>query len=75
MPTTTNYYMIVPASGTPRIVQRYPHNLRTDEVAFRLSIVRPNGWGRMMVGAVTVNMPEPPTLDSTVEQVDVPAVD
>lgn len=51
-------YLVIRADGTARVTTRWP-SLRTDEVAYRLRIEIPAGWGRI-AGNIDVTMPPPP---------------
>lgn len=55
-------YLIVSSSGDCRITQRAPR-LGLDEVAVRVNINIPPGWGSLLAGQVEVNMPEPPQVN------------
>ena len=59
--TTIRRYLVVRADGSIRLAQR--PKLGTDEVAIRLDINIPPGWGKVAVGAFTVDMPAPPTVN------------
>ena len=50
------HYLIIRSDGSVRIVTRYP-SLRTDEVAYRMVIKLPAGWG-LMAGELIVTLPE-----------------
>lgn len=64
--TTIKRYLVVRADGNVRIAQR--PKLAADEVAVRLDINIPPGWGRVATGAFTVDMPAPPAVaDLTVD--------
>lgn len=56
-------YLIVRADGTVRakIYARRP-NLRADEIAFKITLNFPDGWGRIFVGP-ELDMPAVPTMD------------
>jgi len=53
-------FLVVTASGDVRVVQR--PRLAQDEVAVRVTITLPGGWGSV-VGDLAVQMPDPPTVD------------
>lgn len=53
------YWLIVPIDGAPRIVQRTPR-LTEGEVAFRLIVEIPHGWGACLPPELRVTLPEPP---------------
>ena len=55
-------FLIVRADGSTRTTTRYP-SLRGDEVAVRLTIKMPEGWGQILTGELVVVLPEPPALD------------
>lgn len=56
-------FLIISAAGEARITTRRP-TLRRDEVAFRLNIDVPKGWGRV-IGDLNVQLPEPPEVSTT----------
>ncbi len=59
-------FLIIKANGATRLATRYP-SLNSDEVAVRLNITMPPGWGKIQ-GEINVTMPDFPT----VETVDLP---
>ena len=52
-------YLIVRADGECRITTRRP-TLRWDEIAFRINVMIPDGWGAIQADAIDIAMPEPP---------------
>ena len=61
-------YLIVRADRTVRakVFARRP-TVRADEIAFRITLNFPDGWGRIVEGP-ELNMPDAPTLEG-VEQI------
>jgi len=55
MATVVRRWLIVRADKTMRVTQRKPY-LRWDEVAFRLVLTVPDGWGQE-VGTVDLEIP------------------
>ena len=70
--TTKRYFLVIKANGQARILTRSWPQLADDEIGFRLVVNFPPGWGGVAKGEVTIQMPEPPVLESTVEQVHPP---
>jgi hypothetical protein len=52
-------YLVVSAGGDMRVLKRLSAGLRTDEVAFKVTINVPDGW-QTVRGDIEVQMPEPP---------------
>lgn len=52
-------FLIVRSDGEMRIMKR-ASGLSWDEVAFRVTVNIPEGWGRVR-GDIEITMPEPPT--------------
>jgi hypothetical protein len=63
-------FLLVNALGDIRISKRLSaRTIREDEVAFRLKIHIPAGWGRQQESVIDLQMPDPPTvLDTTVKE-------
>jgi hypothetical protein len=69
---TKTYYLIVPSVGIPRVVSMKPENadthyksrakLKQDEIAFKLNIEFPDGYGKTNPGLDLV-MPPPPKIN------------
>lgn len=58
-------FLIVKADGTARVNTK-PRSLSIDEIAVPLTINIPDAWGKAAAEGITINMPEPPTVDEVV---------
>jgi hypothetical protein len=71
---TKLHYLVIRADGSARIVSRTP-NLRADEIAYRLRIAMPPGWGSLASGEIKVTLPDPPGMPELIgepERLSVP---
>lgn len=55
-------FLIIKANGATRLTTRYP-SLGSDEIAVRLNITMPSGWGKIQ-GEINVTMPDFPTVET-----------
>jgi hypothetical protein len=55
-------FLVVRADGSVRITSRTP-NLRLDEVAYRVHVTMPAGWGRTASEAIELVMPDVPLME------------
>jgi len=55
-------YLILNSNGDGRVISRQPSRLRTNEVAFRLNVVVPDGWARLAGQKIEVELPPPPEI-------------
>jgi hypothetical protein len=57
-------YLVVRADGATRTTtQRGVTRIKADEVAFRIVLEFPKGWGTIAPMTTTLTMPEPPTIE------------
>ena len=56
---TVTGYLIVSASGDMRVVKQWRRAIRVDEVAYKVAVSIPEGWGCIR-GDIELTMPEPP---------------
>jgi hypothetical protein len=57
-------YLIIAGDGRARITTRYPYHLKGNEIAYRVSIIVPAAWGRIMNEGITLTLPDnPPTVE------------
>lgn len=55
-------FLIIKANGDARLTTRWP-SLGNDEIAVRLNITMPEGWGKIQ-GEINVAMPDFPTVET-----------
>jgi hypothetical protein len=63
-------FLLVNAMGDLRVAKRLSaRTIRADEVAFRLKIHIPDGWGERVGPTIDLQLPDVPTvLDTTVKE-------
>lgn len=53
-------YLIIDVSGEVKVAKTDPsHRLKFTEIAYKLEIVPPVGWGRVMPEPITIDLPGP----------------
>jgi len=73
MARSIEQFLIVRSDGSCRVVVRKPANLHWNELAYRLVINVPDGWGRI-AGTITVNLPEATIVEANTFTYDVPLI-
>jgi hypothetical protein len=64
-------YLVMRADGNARVTtQRGVSRIGADEVAFRIIVSYPNGWGKIAPSTIELSMPQPPTITAIEGQSD-----
>jgi hypothetical protein len=67
MSTKITRYLIIKADGTVRINQK--PRLALDEIAVRVTINLPAGWGEVTPSGITIDLPDVPTVSPVGEPI------